>query len=144
MAHVQSRFMRRKGISTDIPTGPMADISFLLVIFFMVTTTFVVYRGFPVDLPFAKRVDALSGKRNFVTVWIGSDGRIKVDEFDAELGMVGTIVAEKLARNPRIVVMVKSDRNTEYRVISGVIEELREANARRVSFVARAETSDAP
>jgi len=35
--------------------------------------------------------------------------------------------------------MVKSDRNTEYRMISGVIEELRKANALRVSFIARME-----
>ncbi|MDP2982857.1 MAG: biopolymer transporter ExbD, partial [Candidatus Latescibacter sp.] len=62
MAHIQSRFFRRNRISQEIPTGPMADISFLLIIFFMVTTVFVVYRGFPVDLPTAEKIDALRGK----------------------------------------------------------------------------------
>lgn len=122
----------------------MADISFLLIIFFMVTTTFVVFRGFPVDLPFAERIDAPAGKRNAVTVWIGPDGRIMVDEYEAAPGKVGEIVAAKLAENPRVVVTIKADRNTEYRMISGVIEELREAGALRVSFIARPEQSAAP
>jgi biopolymer transport protein ExbD len=117
----------------------MADISFLLIIFFMVTTTFVIYRGFPVDLPFAQKIDSLKSKRNVVNIWVGPTGRIMVDEYDTELEKVGALVQTKLAANPRIVVMVKSDRNTEYRIISGVIEELRKANALRVSFIARVE-----
>ena len=139
MAHIQSRFARRNRISQDIPTGPMADISFLLIIFFMVTTVFVVYRGFPVDLPPAEKIDALRGKRNVVNIWISPQGRIMVDEFDAQLPQVGNIVKTKLEKNPRVVVLVKSDRNTPYRMISGVIEELKKANALRVSFIARAE-----
>ncbi len=139
MAHVQSRFRKRKNISTEIPMGPMADISFLLIIFFMVTTTFVVYRGFPVNLPFAEKIDALKTRRNTVTIWVTPTGRIMVDEYNAELADVGKIVQSKLAENPRIVVMVKSDRNTPYKMISGVIKELQKASALRVSFIARAE-----
>ncbi|MFA6471389.1 MAG: biopolymer transporter ExbD [Candidatus Latescibacterota bacterium] len=139
MAHIQSRFSRRNRISEGISTGPLADISFLLIIFFMVTTVFVVYRGFPVDLPPAQKIDALLGKRNFVNIWIDPQGRIMVDEFDTQLPQVGNIVKTKLTMNPRIVVLVKSDRNTPYRLISGVIEELKKADALRVSFIAREE-----
>jgi biopolymer transport protein ExbD len=117
----------------------MADISFLLIIFFMVTTVFVVYRGFPVDLPTAEKIDAFHGKRNVVNIWISPQGRIMVDEFDTRLPLVGNIIKAKLAINPRIVVLVKSDRNTPYSMISGVIEELKKASALRVSFIARAE-----
>ena len=117
----------------------MADISFLLIIFFMVSTVFVVYRGFPVDLPSAERIDSLKSRRNVVSIWVGPQGRVMVDEFDTELVKVGDIVRTKLAVNPRVVVLVKSDRNTEYRMISGVIEELRKADALRVSFIARKE-----
>jgi biopolymer transport protein ExbD len=139
MGHIQSRFTRRNRINQEIPTGPMADISFLLIIFFMVTTVFVVYRGFPVDLPPAEKIDALQGKRNVVNIWISPQGRIMVDEFDTQLSQVGNIVKTKLAKNPRVVVLVKSDLNTPYRMISGVIEELKKASALRVSFIARAE-----
>ena len=136
---MKTRFKRRRRIEQGIPTGPMADISFLLIIFFMVSTVFVIYRGFPVDLPGAERIDLLKSRRNVVNVWISPAGRIMVDEYDAELSYVGDVVSRKLEKNPRIVVLVKSDRNTPYRYVSGVIEELKRAGALRVSFVAKKE-----
>ena len=117
----------------------MADISFLLIIFFMVTTVFVVYRGFQVNLPRAERIDSLKSRRNVVSVWISPQGRIMVDQYETELSGVAGIVHEKLEANPRIVVLVKSDSATPYRLISGVIEELKSAQALRVSFIARKE-----
>ena len=133
------RFKKRSKIEQEIPTGPMADISFLLIIFFMVTTVFVVYRGFPVDLPMAEQIDPLKSRRNSVSVWIDQSGRIMVDEYAAQLSDVAGIVNEKLQENPRIVVQVKSDKETPYRIVSGVIEELKKANALRVSFIAKQE-----
>ena len=135
----KSRFRKKTRIRYDIPTGPMADISFLLIIFFMVTTVFVVYRGFQVNLPLAERIESMKSRRNAVSIWIGANGRIMVDEYEAELSMVADIVNQKLRENPKIVVSVKSDHNTPYRLISGVIEELKRANALRVSFIARRE-----
>jgi len=136
---MKSRFKRRRTVEQGIPTGPMADISFLLIIFFMVTTVFVVYRGFPVNLPRAERIDPLKSKRNVVSVWIAPQGRIMVDEYDTELSGVAGIVRGKLEANPRLVVLLKSDSNTPYRLISGVIEELKRAQALRVSFIAKKE-----
>jgi len=136
---MRSRFRRRRRSEAGIPTGPMADISFLLIIFFMVTTVFVVYRGFPVNLPRAERVDPLKSRRNVVNVWISPSGRIMVDQFDTELTGVAGIVHQKLLENPRVVVLVKSDSNTPYHVVSGVIEELKRAQALRVSFIAKKE-----
>ena len=130
------KFRRRSSVRMNIPTGPMADISFLLIIFFMVTTVFVVFRGFHVDLPRAERIDTLKSRRHIVSIWIGPEGRIMVDEFETDLSGIAGIVSEKLSDNSRIIVLLKSDRNTPYRLISGVIEELKKANALRVSFVA--------
>ena len=134
-----ARFKKRSSIRQDIPTGPMADISFLLIIFFMVTTVFVVYRGFSVDLPRAERIDPIKSRRNVVSIWIDPGGRIMVDEFEAQLSDVASIVHTKLLENPRIIVQVKSDRNTPYKMISGIIEELKKADALRVSFIAKKE-----
>jgi biopolymer transport protein ExbD len=131
-----ARFRKKTRIGQDIPTGPMADISFLLIIFFMVTTVFVVYRGFAVELPEAGQIDALKLRRNVTNVWIGSDGHMMVDEYDVSIDTLGGVVSRKLTENPRIVVMIKSDRATPYRIISDVIEELKKVNALRVSFIA--------
>ena len=130
---------KRSVVTAAIPTASMADIAFLLIIFFMVSTVFVVYRGFPVDLPPAGKIDLVKSRRNLVNIWVSPQGRIMVDEFETDLSRVGSIVQAKLAKNSRTVVLVKSDRNTEFRMISGVISELRKANALRVSFIARRE-----
>lgn len=136
---IKSRFRKKTRIRFDIPTGPMADISFLLIIFFMVTTVFVVYRGFQVNLPLAERIESMKSRRNVISIWIGANGRIMADEYETDLSGLAGIVSQKLQENPKIVVSVKSDRNTPYRIISGVIEELKRANALRVSFIARRE-----
>lgn len=133
------RFKRKSKLQQEIPTGPMADISFLLIIFFMVTTVFVVYRGFPVDLPEAVTVDTLRSRRNVVNIWISPEGDMMVDEYSVRLSDVSGVVSEKLTTNPRLIVLIKSDRATPYRLVSGVIEELKKANALRVSFIARQE-----
>lgn len=134
-----ARFRKKSRLAQEIPTGPMADISFLLIIFFMVTTVFVIYRGFHVDLPLAERLDALKSRRNVVSIWIDPQGKMMIDEFDADLSNVESIVHGKLQENPRIIVQIKSDKNTPYKVISSVIEELKKANALRVSFIAKRE-----
>ena len=117
----------------------MADISFLLVIFFMVTTVFVVYRGFQVDLPTAELIQPLRSRRNVVNVWVSSEGAVMVDEYTADISSLAGIVSSKLRNNPRIIVQVKSDRQTPYRIIAQVIEELKKADALRVSFIAKKE-----
>jgi len=71
---MMSRFKKKTRLSSEIPTGTFADISFLLIIFFMVTTTFVVYRGFRVSLPDASRVDTITARRHIANLWIGADG----------------------------------------------------------------------
>ncbi len=133
------KFKKRSKIGNDIPTGPMADISFLLIIFFMVTTVFVVYRGFSVDLPFASQLDSIKSRRNMVSIWVGADGRMMVDEFNVSIEDVANVVNDKLQENPNIIVQVKADRTTPYRVISDVIEELKRGSANRVSFIAKQE-----
>lgn len=134
-----ARFIKRSKTAQEIPMGPMADISFLLIIFFMVTTVFVVYRGFHVDLPLAEQLNSLKSRRNVVSIWIGPQGKMMVDEYDAELSTIAGIISEKLQENPRIIVQLKADRNTQYKMISGVIGELKKANALRVSFIAKQE-----
>ena len=133
------RFRKKSRILQEIPTGPMADISFLLIIFFMVTTVFIVYRGFRVDLPVAERIDSLKSRRNIVSIWISPEGAMMVDEYTADLASVGGIVQRKIQENPRMVVLIKSDRNTPYGMVSGVIEELKKVNALRISFIAKKE-----
>ena len=52
-------FVKKSGVQSSIPTGSMADIAFLLLIFFMVTTVFVRYRIPGIVLPKAEKVEEI-------------------------------------------------------------------------------------
>ncbi len=134
------RFKQRRGAVGGISTGSMADISLLLLLFFMVTSVFIIHRGFAVALPRAERIDPIANRKDIVTVWIGTNGRIMVDEFDTQTEYVGAIVKQKLAQNPQITVLIKADKDTSFRTVSGVIEQLKKVNALKISFIADEET----
>ena len=62
------KFNRKSKVQSVIPTASMADISFLLLVFFMVSTVFVRYRGLPVTLPQAEKIEKLESRRNVISI----------------------------------------------------------------------------
>lgn len=124
---------------TAIPTASMADISFLLLIFFIVSTVFVRHRPErPPEIPKAVSIDLLKNRRNITNLWISADGIIQIDSALVNMQGVAPTMLAKLRGNPQLIVLIKSDERTPYGVVSDVIEELRRANALRISFAAAA------
>ncbi|KPJ54437.1 hypothetical protein AMJ39_00480 [candidate division TA06 bacterium DG_24] len=132
------RLPPRRGVRATIPTASMADIAFLLIIFFMVSTVFRTEQGLKVFLPVAEATERLP-RRNIVHLWIAADGQISVDDYTVNPSQVRGIVALKLTENPNLIVSLVADRRTRYRVVSEVMDQLREALALRVSFTTKFE-----
>ncbi len=128
------RFKRTFRVTSAIPTASMADISFLLLVFFMVSTVFVRFRGIPVELPKAEKIEKLESRRDVTNVWVGPTGSINVDDNNIDLEKVGPLIHAKLTANPRLVVSIKADGKAEFGLISDVLQELREVEALRVNF----------
>ena len=53
------KFARKSRVGATVPTASMADIAFLLLVFFMVSTVFVRYRGLKIELPDAEKIEKL-------------------------------------------------------------------------------------
>ena len=132
-------FERRAKVELGIPTASMADIAFLLLIFFMVSTTFAKYRGLQVVLPEAEKVQRIETRRNIVHIWISADGRISVDDMLMDAEKLAVVMSEKMRKNPRIIVSLRVDERTPYGKVSEVIQALRRADALRVNFATRKE-----
>jgi biopolymer transport protein ExbD len=133
----------RSGIraKSEIPTASMADISFLLFIFFVSTTIFRMETGLPITLPRAETV--VSQKREMVVrIWVDRTGQISIQDKLVGIGQVRDIMAKILKENPALIVAFNADARTPNREVSAVIEELKKANAVRLSFTA-AKQSDA-
>ncbi len=124
----------KQGVQNTIPTGSMADIIFLLLIFFMVTTIFKMEEGLPISLPRAESGGELERER-LINIWADRYNRISINDKLLRIEDVNKVVASRLQENPSMVVAFKVDRLTRYRLVSDIIEQLKYANAVNVTFV---------
>ena len=128
------RFTRKSRVGAAVPTASMADIAFLLLVFFMVSTVFIRFRGIPVSLPEAERVEKLEMRRHVTSIWIGANGAVNIDDRAVALEEVGPLIHAKLTANPRLIISIKGDGRAEFGTISDVLQELRIVEALRVNF----------
>ncbi len=124
-------------VSSEIQTTSMPDIVFMLLLFFMVTTTFRQYTGLPVDLPVAKRIQKLEAKKNVANIWSDVKGDISIDDKLVQMRDIAHIMYEKRLENPKLVVSLKCDRLADMGVVSDIQERLREADALKLNYCAK-------
>ncbi len=123
--------MLRKRASRDveIPTSSMADISFLLLLFFLVTTTIDVDTGIGLVLPPpVEDTDVVKVKEeNIIKVLVNAAGDVLLNDELTSLPQIHEIVSNKLRNNKKLIVSIKTDRNTPYRVYIGALDEIKQA-----------------
>tara|TARA_Y100001001_G_C7714121_1_gene204471 strand:- start:83 stop:481 length:399 start_codon:yes stop_codon:yes gene_type:complete len=118
----------------EIPTGSMADIAFLLLVFFLVTTTIDTDKGLGIVLPPAGDVEIEIQKKNILNCLINSQGRVLLDEEPIDVEQIGRIVKKRLDQNPLLIVSVKAHPKTAYSDYIRVIDQLKIANAKKISI----------
>ena len=131
------RATRRKRVLPEIPTASMADIAFLLIIFFLVTTTMNQDKGLSLHLPPVSETVEVQSK-NILNVWINAKDEIAFFERD-ELAVVPLsklldAVTTRLAANDKLIVSLKAERGATYRMFVDVLDELKLAGATRISI----------
>ncbi len=118
----------------EIPTGSMADIAFLLLVFFLVTTTIDTDKGLGIVLPPAGDVEIEIKKKNILNCLINSQGKVLLDEEPTDVEQIGRIVKKRLGQNPLLIVSVKAHQKTAYSDYVRVIDQLKIANAKKISI----------
>ncbi len=127
------RLKREERETPEIPTCSMADIAFLLIVFFMLTSVFRVAQGFRVNLPSAVETRKLP-KRNIVHMWISREGMLSIDDNIVSKDYVSAIMSRKVEANPDAIVSILMDKDGIYGDISDVFEGLKEGKAYKVSL----------
>jgi biopolymer transport protein ExbD len=125
---------KRKKISTEIPMASLPDIVFLLLIFFLVTTTIDAEKGLDLVLPPAQSEELKMAKENIANLLINAVGDVAIDGQIVEIRDITRIVKDRLQSNPLLVVSVKTDKQTRYDVYMDVIDKLKKAEAKRISL----------
>lgn len=113
----------------------MADIAFLLLIFFMVTTIFKLEDGLPVEMPKAEAGVSVPRER-VAHIWIDRFDRISINDNLMQVEQIEPVVYGKLIENPALIIAFNVDKQTNFDIVDAVMEQLKNANATRVSFTA--------
>jgi biopolymer transport protein ExbD len=122
--------LRKPRSDAQIFTGTLADVSFLLVIFFMVTAAFAVAKGLDLGLGEPPREDQPLEAWEAVDVHVQADGSLVVD--GSPMAMEGLLpyVASRLEPNPDKPVILRAEPAASYGSVIRVLDELRQSSSR--------------
>ena len=115
----QGGFSRKSEASSEVPNSSMADIAFLLLVFFMVTTVFQKDRQRPIVWPEAEATMKIDEKlKNIQNIWVDRDGSVFINDRPFEMGEVATIIGPLYAASDRaLVISIRGDREVTYQTI---------------------------
>ncbi len=116
--------------AAEIPTASMADVAFLLIIFFIVTLTFSAQRGLDLGLPEPPPADEPIEMVESVLVEVQRGGGLVVDRLPMPLADLLAYLEPKLRRDPNKPVIVRSTPDAGYGHVVDVLDELRQGHTR--------------
>lgn len=130
----------RKKRDAEIPSAAMADIAFLLLIFFLVTTTINADKGIYMQLP--PKIDENNpppeiNQRNLLNILVAADGQVLIDNEVIAINQIRDVVKRHITNNGRepqfsvssdkAVVSFKTKRGLSYDNYIGVLDEIKSA-----------------
>jgi len=136
-------FDRKSKASSEVPSSSLADIAFLLLIFFMVTTVFQADRDRPIAWPEAEAAQKIDEKqKNILNIWLEQSGTVFMNDQPFAMADVSTFVAPLYSASERaLVISIRSDRQTPYQYVDLLQKELVQAGVVRVVFATQLEQS---
>jgi biopolymer transport protein ExbD len=120
--------------AVEVNIAPLMDMVFILLIFFIVTTSFTKETGVDVTKPKASSAETLE-KEN-VLIAITKEGSIHIHERQVDLPMLGGILKRLTAEKPNRSAVIVSDRDAPTGRVVDVIDECNNAGIKKVSIAA--------
>ena len=130
------RKFKKNREESEINITPMLDIVFIMLIFFIVTTSFVKEISIDVNRPTKSPIKEQK-KSEVISVRISAEGQIFVQDRLITLDAVRANIESNLALKPQATVVVVSDREADAGFLVKVIDQSRIAGARNVSLAAQ-------
>jgi len=131
---------KKKKRTYEINSSSMADIAFLLLIFFLVTTTMDMDKGIPMILP-ERGGEVKINPKNIAKILVNASGDVLFDGAivtDMELKeLLDTRIKERgldAEGKPKLIVSIKTDRETEYDRYITILDLVKEAGATKISI----------
>ena len=117
----------------EINSSSMADIAFLLLVFFLVTTTISMDKGISLVLP-SEGNELEVNRKNIVNILMNESGKVLLDDKPTKVNAISGIVQRKLSGNPNLIFSVQTHPRTKYQDYLNVLDQLKEAKASKISI----------
>jgi biopolymer transport protein ExbD len=138
---------RSKKVSTKIDMTPMVDLAFLLITFFMLTTTFNKPQAMEVNMPDktekkeetplkeSKAMTIILGEDNKVYWYMGfTDPKVELSDFSAE--GIRKVVLKKNKEVSDLVIIIKAMKTAKYKNMVDILDEMHITDSKRYAIVA--------
>ncbi len=128
---------KKKEALGELRMDSTADVAFLLLIFFIVTTIFAAEQGLTLVLPGKQKekTDTVKVKEsNIATLFVQVDNTITLDRKAIEVNHIRQAIEDRILSNPKLVVLLKIHPEADYGRMVACLDELRLANANKVSL----------
>jgi biopolymer transport protein ExbD len=116
----------RRHLPAEIPTASMADVAFLLIIFFLVASFYSVTRGIQFSLPRHDEAALTAEPEAAVLIEIAANGALTVDNRPMPLADLRQYLSPKLQRNPTKSIILQTSLDATYENMTDVFDELRQ------------------
>ncbi len=130
---------KKSKVSDKVPSSSMADIAFLLLIFFLVTTTFPKDKGLAIVLP-EEGGEVEVSPQNILHIIIQPNGLVEVKRGESpqvqvvQAGAIEGIWRQEVSDNPNMIAAVKTHPQAPYKFMVDVLDALHVAGAERISL----------
>ena len=128
---------KKKEALGELRMDSTADVAFLLLIFFIVTTIFAAEQGLTLVLPGKQKekTDTVKVKEsNIATIFVQVDNTVTLDRKPIEVNHIKRAIEDRILSNPKLVVLLKIHPEADYGMMVACLDELRLANANKVSL----------
>lgn len=128
---------RRLGVKID--NTPMVDVAFLLLTFFMLTTSMNKPQTMEINLPPDNKTTVEVAQSNLMTVRVKEDGsiywNIATDPPEkVEFKGLRALMVQRNQANPKLITLIKIDRKGKYQMMVDIMDEMNLANVTRFSL----------
>ena len=123
----------------DVELTPMIDIVFIMLIFFIVTTSFVKETGVEVNRPSAATAEKKS--QGNILVAIRPNGDIWIDKRHVDVRAVKANIQRLIAKAPQSSVIILSDTDAKTGILVRVMDQIRLAGVKNISIAASVDPS---
>jgi len=123
----------RRPVMQEVNSSSMSDIAFLLLVFFLVTTTISLDKGISLILP-AEGNELEVNKNNIVNVLINDQGKVLLDDKPIQIKDIKRKATDKINANEKIIFSVLTTKRTKYKHYILVLDQLKQAGATKISI----------